>query len=298
MVDIIPLNSLQSLPFHGLTYASLQHLLFSAGNGEVTAVGARSDGQAVGLAVALRLPHKGFTRIGSLFVAESHRRQGIGTRLLGVLEEQLRAQGVERMEISYQTGRTTSAAPPRLLARLGWPEPQPDRLICRCDRRMLDSPWLREYPVPKEGQVISWFDVTAEEIEALKATQAEDPWIPPSLRPWEYQGVQFNSVALRLKGAIMGWVQTQRFNSTTLIYSNSYMHPRLQRTARILPLYVAAVRKHSEDLSLPNAIWVVPFIHPTMVRFVRSWMAPYMNRVEELRVSTKELAASASAQSA
>jgi hypothetical protein len=67
------------------------------------------------------------------------------------------------------------------------------------------------------------------------------------------------------------------------------MHPRLQRTARILPLYVDAVRKQAADPSLPNALWVVPFVHPTMVRFVRGTMAPYMNRVEELRVSIKAL---------
>ena len=105
--------------------------------------------------------------------------------------------------------------------------------------------------------------------------------------------MEFNSVALRYKGAITGWVLTQRHDSTTIIYSNSYMHPTLQRTARILPLYVAAVRKQAADPLLPNAVWVVPFIHPTMVRFVRSTMKPYMTRVEELHVSVKELALSA-----
>jgi hypothetical protein len=156
---------------------------------------------------------------------------------------------------------------------------------------MLDSPWLRDYPVPRDAEIIPWSEVTAQDMEALKASQETDPWIHESLRPWTYQNIEFNSVALRHKGAIAGWVITQRFNSSTLIYSNSYMHPSMQRTARILPLYVQAVRKQAADPGLPNALWVVPFIHPTMVRFVRSWMAPYMTRVEELRMSTKSLAA-------
>lgn len=294
-LQVTPLGPFNSLPFHGLTYASLQPLLYSAGNGDVTAVGATEDGEAAGLALALRLPHKRFTRLASLFVRERSRRRGIATRLLAALEEELRREGVERLEASYQTGRSTSEAPPRLLARLGWPAPQPDRLICRCDRRMLDSPWLRDYALPKDAQVVPWSEVSAAEIDALRASQGSDPWIPDSLRPWEYRDIAFNSVAMRRHGALVGWVLTQRFDSSTLIYSNSYMHPTLQRTARILALYVRAVRQQAADPALPNAVWVVPFVHPTMVRFVRGTMAPYMNRVEELRVSIKPLAAAASA---
>ncbi|HUJ00300.1 MAG TPA: hypothetical protein VLY46_08700, partial [Usitatibacter sp.] len=70
MIQVTSLNALDSLPFHGLTYASLQPLLFSAGNGDVTAVGAMEDGEAAGLALALRLPQKNFTRLASLFVRE------------------------------------------------------------------------------------------------------------------------------------------------------------------------------------------------------------------------------------
>ena len=299
MVEIQVLGALDSLPYHGLTYASLQPLLFSAGNGDVTAVGALEDGEAAGLALALRLPLKGFTRLASLFVREGSRRRGIGTRLLAALEAQLRREGVERFEVSYQTGRSTSQAPPRMLARLGWPAPHPDRLICRCDRRMLESPWLqREYPLPRDASIVPWSEVDAAEIEALRASQATDPWIPASLRPWEYRDLEPNSVAMRHNGAIVGWVLTQRFDSTTLTYSNSYMHPTLQRTARILALYVEAIRKQAADPQLPNALWVVPFIHPTMVRFVRSTMAPYMVRVEELRVSLRDLTPAAEASAA
>jgi GNAT superfamily N-acetyltransferase len=292
MLEVTVLNAFNSLPFHGLTYASLQPLLFSAGNGEVSAVGASEDGEAAGLALALRLPQKGFTRLASLFVRGASRRRGIATRLLAALEEELRREGVERLEASYQTGRATSEAPPRILARLGWPEAQPDRLVCRCDRRMLESPWLaRDYPLPRDSGIVPWTEVQAAEIEALRESQRSDPWIPDSLRPWEYRDIAFNSVAMRHKGALAGWVLTQRFDSSTLVYSNSYMHPTLQRTARILALYVRAIRAQAADPTLPNAVWVVPFVHPTMVRFVRGTLAPYMNRVEELHVSIKPLAA-------
>jgi GNAT superfamily N-acetyltransferase len=291
VAQCIVLNAISSMPFHGFTYPSLQTLLYSAGSGEVTAVGAMAGGEAVGLALALDLPHKGFTRVASLFVREDRRRQGHGTRLLAALEDELRRRGVARAEVSYQTGRATTAAVARLLEKREWPEARPDRLMCRCDRRMLDSDWLsRDYPQTRGGEIVSWSDVRPEEVEALKASQASHPWIPESLRPWEYEDIEFNSVALRYKGAIAGWVLTQRHNSTTLIYSNSYMHPTLQRAARILPLYVKAVRQQAADPALPNAVWVVPFIHPTMVRFVREWMTPYMKTVEELRVSVKELA--------
>lgn len=291
MAEPVVLDSVSALAFHGLTFASLQPLLLSAGNSGVTAVGVCEGGEPVGLALALHLPHKGRARVASLFVARPYRRKGHGTRLLAALEAALRDKGEHVVELGFQAARETSAAPPRMLERLGWPAAQPDRLVCRCDRRMLESPWLRrEYTLPRDAQVVSWADVSPEEVAALEASQAKDPWVPASLRPWQYEGIAFNSVAMRYRGALMGWVLTQRFNSSTLVYSNSYMHPTLQRNARILPLYVEAVRRQAADPGLPNAVWVVPFAHPTMVRFVRTWMTPYMNTVEEHMVSVRELA--------
>src|SRR5690348_9027505 len=98
MVEIRILNAFDSLSFHGLTYASLQPLLYSTDTGDVTAVGATEEGEPAGLALGLRLPHKGFTRLASLFVRERSRRRGIATRLLAALEEELRRKGVERLE--------------------------------------------------------------------------------------------------------------------------------------------------------------------------------------------------------
>jgi GNAT superfamily N-acetyltransferase len=237
MLKLTVLNSISSMPFHGLTFASLQSLLYTVETASAAAVGATYNENPVGLALAIDLPDKKQWRLASLFVSPSHRNTGIGTALLKAMEEELQRRDVARFESRYHTNRPTTEAARRILAKLHWPSPTADRLICRCDRTMLSAPWLRDYPLRDS----------------------------------------------------VGWVLTQHFDSKTLVYSNSYMHPRLQGTARILPLYVKAVRRHSEDLSLPQATWVVPFEHPGMVRFVRRWLAPYMKVVEELHVSMKHL---------
>lgn len=295
MVTTKVLDPISAMPFHGLTYPSLQSMLWTTDSSVVMAVGAEEDGQPVGLALAVRVEQKGFCRLASLYVHETHRRRGIGTRLLGAIEELVLARGHTRLEARYQTGRPTSEAADRMLRARGWPPAESERLICRCGRNMAHARWLRDFPLPADQQVVSWFDVTPAEIDALRESQKHDPWIPQSLLPWDYSNPAFNSMALRTAEGIAGWVLTQHHDSKTLIYSDSYMHPRLRRQGRILPLYVAAVRRHLEREDLPFAIWVVPFEHPDMVRFVRRWMAPHMDKVEELRACVKELGGVAAA---
>jgi GNAT superfamily N-acetyltransferase len=289
MLKLTVLNSISSMPFHGLTFASLQSLLYTVETASAAAVGATYNENPVGLALAIDLPDKKQWRLASLFVSPSHRNTGIGTALLKAMEEELQRRDVARFESRYHTNRPTTEAARRILAKLHWPSPTADRLICRCDRTMLSAPWLRDYPLRDSAELFWWSDAKQEEIDRLRQEQEREKWIPASLLPWEYQKMAPNSVGMRLDGSIVGWVLTQHFDSKTLVYSNSYMHPRLQGTARILPLYVKAVRRHSEDLSLPQATWVVPFEHPGMVRFVRRWLAPYMKVVEELHVSMKHL---------
>ena len=283
------LNSVSTMPFHGFTFASLQNLLYAAGNGSVTAVGAYDGDTPVGLALALFLPDKGYCRLASLFVAPEHRKAGVATMLLRHMEDALSLQGFATLEARFHSGRPTSEAARRVLVNCNWPEPEADLLICRCNRDMANAEWLRDYTIPADCEIISWFDVRPDEIEALKASQLEDPWIPESLRPWTVENPAFNSVAMRSPSGIVGWVLTQRFNSTTLVYSNSYMHPVRQRTARILPLYVAAVRHHLTNPTLEHAVWVVPFKHPGMVSFVRRRIGTHMEKVEELFISLKTL---------
>ncbi len=289
-LQFIPLHGFGSIGFQRFTYPSLQPMLLGSGNQHVKAVGATLDDEPIGLALALILPRPQVNRLASLFVQKQHRGRGIGTQLLTALEQELIKSGHNHLRITYETGRECSVAAERVLAKLDWPNPEPERLLCRCDRRMCGSDWVaKDYRLSGGYEIVPWRELRDEQLAELQRDDERDSWIPASLRPWEYQGIEFNSVALLRQNRIIGWVLTQRFDTRTLIYSNSWMYPRQQRKALILPCYARAVRKHCEHAELDRAIWVVPFEHPSMVHFVRRRLSPFMNKVEELRASTKNL---------
>lgn len=292
MNHIATLRFAESIPFHSFTFPGYQSTLWAADlHGPVQAIGAWVDGQPVGLALSLWCPYEDLARIVTLFVAPAFRRQGVADLLLAATESGWRARGAKRLEVGYlqQSGAADTLS--RMLARHAWPQAQPERLICACDRSMLDSKWFAREPVVPNGcDIISWSRVSVRERAALMAEQLLDPWIPTSLNPFKYEAnAEFNSVALREAGKIVGWVITERYDVQTLVYSCSYMHPDRQKRGWIVPLYIEAVRRHATRSDLPNARWAVPYRFAPMVKFVQRWMASYATELQDYLVAIKNL---------
>jgi GNAT superfamily N-acetyltransferase len=292
MIEIQVLDGIAGLPFAKFTFPKYRAMLLAANAaGPVTAIGATRDGAAVGLVLGTDLAAAPTSTVVSLYVDPAARGQRLGQALLARLEEVLRARGVAQMVIAYHEGRPGTPATHALLAALQWPAAVPERLLCKCDRRMLEADWMRaRVPLPADYEIFPWGELTGEDRERFAAAQARDPWVTPDVDPLIFgKDVEFNSVGLRYRGDLVGWVLTERFDAQTLFYSCSYLRPDMQRMGRILPLYVEAVSRHAQRLDIPNALWVVPYKHPAMVRFVRRKMAPYATLIQDYVVSTKAL---------
>jgi hypothetical protein len=252
------------------------------------------DGCVAGLALALAPPAKGEATILSLYVAPEFRQHGLARKLMQHLECDLRARGAGQISLGYLEGPSNAVAMPRILADLGWDGPKPERLVCCADRRVLTARWIvRPFKLPEGYEIFSWADLRADERDALIASQAANPWIPPMVDPFGGDGTfAFNSVGLRERGAVVGWLVTAPFDSESLMYACSYIRPDLQPSGYIIALYAEAIRRQSVRPDLPKARWAVPYVFPNMVRFVRRWVAPYANSLEDYVVAKKSLAAS------
>ena len=291
MYKLERLNIFTAWSYHALTFPSFQPLLYDLSpNSLNVAIGAYNSEEPVGLALAIIMPEKGFAKVGSIFVKPSYRRQGIGTALLMRLEEELYQQrGCTKAKFVYATGKLTTTAIEHLLQNCNWLSPEPEKLICKCNRTMLNAPWLKKYTLPDSFTIFPWVEITPTERVALQKQQEIDPWIPESLMPLQYENdlEPLNSVGLRYEGQVVGWVITQRFLPHTICYSCSYIRPDLQKRGRIIPLYAEAIKRQAAKPEIPNATWVVPFIHEPMVQFVKQRMANYMTYIEEFRSSFK-----------
>jgi GNAT superfamily N-acetyltransferase len=293
MINTETLDRFAGLACLEFTYPKYRQMLLGAtAQGPVTAVQASVDDIPAGLALAANAPGTDSAWIYSLYVAPAYRNLGLAKRLMQHLERDLRARGLHRMSVGYLTGPATTAHFERLLSADAWAAPKPDRIVCRCDYRALNAEWMLRPPkLPSDYEIFAWSDLPSEERAAFVASGARQYWIHPMLDPFKSDRPrEFNSVGMRYRGQLVGWVLTERFNEETLLYSCSYMRPDLQRRARIVPLYVEAVRRHAERPALfPKAVWMVPFTFPAMVAFVRRRIGAHAESVEEYRVATKEL---------
>lgn len=289
-LEIERLNSITSAAFNNFTYRAYQHILYGLeSGGRVAAFGALVDGVPAGMSICEFTPAS--SNIVSICVGAEFRNQGVGAALLTAAEEELTARGSEQAVLTYATGKPTTPALERMLAKCGWPEPQPKHLICTSDKRMYTSPWMSEYKLPASFEVFPWSGVTAEDRASLERSQAAENWIPKGLWPFDYEGTMepANSLGVRYRGEVVGWVVTQPREPDAVCYSCSWMRPDLQRRGRLIAAYAEAVRRQIEFTNKPIGIWIVPYHHESMAAFVLRRMKPWLITLAEFRHSKKQL---------
>jgi GNAT superfamily N-acetyltransferase len=293
MIETETLDRFGGLTCLGFTYPKYRQMLMAATlEGPVTAVQATVDGVPAGLVLAANAPGKDAGWIYSLYVDPPYRHLGVGKQLMRHIEGNVRARGLRRISLGYLDGRATTTQFERILSACAWGPPKPERIVCRCDDRMFGAEWMLHPPkLPHHCEIFSWSELQPDDRASLIASETEHRWIEQMVDPFKYDGrCEFNSVGMRYRGEVVGWVLTQRFDERWLMYGCSYIRPDLQGRGYIIPLYFEAVRRHGERLSLfPKAMWVVPFVFPAMVRFVRRRMAPYALSIDEYRITTKML---------
>jgi ribosomal protein S18 acetylase RimI-like enzyme len=255
----------------------------------IAGICASVDGKPVGLAIA-RVDSNQMASILSIYVAKAFRGRGIGSGLLGRLEIELAARGQTSAIICY-VGETDGARVlERLLAARGWP-PDGDRLLFfLIDGAITSAPWFDRAVLPPPFEIASWTTVTAGERTALAESQTVESWIPDALGPFslEESAEPLNSLVLRYRGAIVGWLLTEAFTATTIRYVNLYVKPALNKAGRTfasLALLAEGVRRQARALGARSCgrFEVLPG-NIALLRFIDRHLAPYvLERVEKER---------------
>lgn len=283
-------NPLAASFYETFTFPVFRSRLYLAQpQGTTVAVGANYNQKPIGLAMAEILPDNQ-SKILSIFVDASHRNQGVGTVLINHLEKKLKQQSCQSIEIVYTTGKSTSIALEQVLKKNNWTAPQPRMLVCNCDLTMLKAPWLqKKYSLPSEYSIFPWTEITQQERIKLQNQKQNETWIPDQLNPLIHENnlETLNSLGLRYRNQIVGWVITHRLSPDTIRYTCSYIKPNLQRLGRILALYAESIKLQTTDPEIINIVWTVPFIYSSNINFVKRRMKNYMNSIEESRESFK-----------
>lgn len=260
-------------------------------SGSALAIGVDFFNQPVGLAMAILFPDMN-AEILSIYIDISHRQRGVGTKLFSHLLESLSGKGCKTVEITYVTGKVSTQAIERLLEKFNWNTPQTRMLLCKCNRQMLQAPWVRvNYKLAPEYVIFPWLEITKQERKQLQEEQQTRPWIPSQLNPFDHEKdlEPLNSFGLRRHNIVVGWIITHRHSFNTIRYTCGYIRPDLQKTGKIFALYAKSIQCQAANPEISQAIWTVPFAYPSMVCFVRKRMQSYLSSVEETRYSSISL---------
>jgi GNAT superfamily N-acetyltransferase len=279
--------------YEKLTFPPFRPLLRNVDSEKsIIAIAASYLEQPVGLALAEIWQNDSSAQVHSIFVEPPHRGAGIGTALLTRLEEELSQRGCTKTELVYITGKPTTPALERLLEKCNWAHPQPRMLICKGQAEaIMEAPWMKRYSrIPSSYSIFPWLEITQEERQAIQQQQEAQPWIPENLIPFQCEKnlEPLNSLGLRYRGQVVGWVINHRISSDTIRYTSAFVREDLQKMGRVISLFYEAGKRQVEA-KIPNVIWATPLFHKSMVAFIKNHWAPYLNSVEETRGSFKLL---------
>jgi GNAT superfamily N-acetyltransferase len=259
-------------------------------NEPLLAVAALVAGAPVGLAVAESRPGHP-ADVVSLRVDPRHRRRGVGGELLRRLEVAAERAGAEHVQGSFRSGWASRPAIERLLVRGGWSAPQPSLHLFRIGRESAPAEALPEPPPLPEGcEIFPWSALSGEERERILARQAEVPWYPDVLSPFQ-EAPRLEprvSLGLRRGGEVAGWLIGHRVSHDTLQYSTLFVTPELQRLGVGLAL-MAEARRRRTATDYEFAIFAVDPRNRRMLELVERRLAPLVVSSNQMLVSGKRL---------
>jgi hypothetical protein len=226
----------------------------------------------------------------SVFVAEGHRGEGVGSALFGSIEHVLTASGVSDVVAVYMTGKPGTAALERIFTRCGYSVPVVRKLIVQCTpEQATRTDWYPDAQLPEGAELFPWDELRDAEMDSLRQSQDESPWIPDILQPWACGPTfdRLSSVGMRLGGCVVGWVLTHRAAPDLVRFTACFVRADLQRRGGLFPLLVASI-----DRLLGTGVtctFVTTDRFPAMVRFTRRRLAPFVTYCGESRGVSKRL---------
>lgn len=284
--------------FHAGTFDSYKHMTFpgmqyllerTETENAVFAYTITYMNQPVGLSIGEINQQEESAEILSLFVEPTHRNRGVSTQLVKFIEDEVKAKGCQHLAMTYLSGKPTTYSLERVLQKCHWAEPQVHEIICKGHiDNGIKMPWVN-----KEGyfvnsyEIFPWSSLSNEEKMSI---QKQKDKIPQDLYPLQYMAnmERVNSIGLRYRGDVVGWLISHRIAPDTIRFTCSYIRHDLQKIGRNLGLMAEAI-KRQHQAKIPYIIWTTPMHHQGMVEFTKKRISPFLIYLKEFKKSYRSL---------
>lgn len=178
----------------------------------------------VGLLVA-RLFTNQTAQLDSIFVLESERHKGIGTALFNFFQQTTL---IDRKAIGFEYESESPYAPylEKMIKKAGWSAPEFYQIRCMFDVTTFNPAWYQKWLHfnPSSFKIFPWKEISEDERDTI-LMQARQGRFQPYLSPLldEPQIENINSLGLKHKDTLVGWMITHRLNLDTIKYSALYI---------------------------------------------------------------------------
>lgn len=273
---------------HSQETARVQHLTFGGYGGflsqpEALCLAALAGNEPVGLLVAGVHPHLANTRLLSLFVQPAHRRKGLGTRLVQLLETVARAQGDTLLYAEYVAPKL---ALERVLLACGWQPPAISLELIETPFAALADILRQVYlpSLPAGVAFFAWHDHTAADLAVLAAREGE---FAPALDPRsEPELLTEGSIGVRVNGTLAGWAALHHLAPDLLRATAFYLFPEARVPHLWRHIILTAYTRQLE--AYPYRSMVIPCVLP-FARVVRRYVGAHIIRTQHYCEQRKPL---------
>ena len=255
------------------------------------AIGVELKSEPIGLIFAeystsKTTPPKTYGQILSFFVVPEYRNQGIGTKLLQKMEMELKSRGCEEISLKYLDNPHQTFLE-KILKQQDWLAPKANALICYGSKNKIkDAPILKNVDrlsakLPEDYTIFPWHTLTESEIKSIKNQLETDDYAKRFTPFAEEKRIEnLNSLGLRYKDKVVGWMINHRIAPDTIRYTQMYVNPDYQPLSRsILFLAKAIDIQFKTTPEVPKATFRVKTDNTPMVNFVHRRLAPHLEDI-------------------
>ena len=209
-------------------------------------------------------------RIMSFRVKPDHANNNLGFRLLIALEENLKKEGFERLELQFRSHWKSLFVLEKLLKKTKWKQPEFNMKICQSLVEQAFPVFHRGHQLPNDYTFTSWKLVSDQEKKDIKKQHDQNRWYPEEVSPFILTDIiePEVSLALRFKGQIVGWLIIHQISTETLEYTSLFID-EAHRSFKMGHLLMGeGILSQSNQNKFPKFLFTVKATNRLMLKFI------------------------------
>ena len=223
MISFFEINASNAHNFINLTYSQFENRLINIDSEKYAfAIGAAIFKKPVGLVFSSIDPQTYTGSIETLYVLENHRKQGIGSTLMKMIEKLLEEKGCKKLQIKYRKPvNSEESAVEKIIKKSDWEKPLAVKSFFKLKdwQGILSELWM-DIPPPASCEIFYWRDLESKEIQLLKEEEKKKPAYDEYLSPFMKEGFDAEtSLGLKHNGKIAGWNITRRLSDEVILFA-------------------------------------------------------------------------------